>query len=49
MYVATQSDGFQDVRNSISMAPLIKLPVDRLFLRDLHFLEWGPGVMWGTV
>ena len=49
MYVATQSDGSQDVRNSISLAPLIKFPVDRLFLCDLQFLEWGAGVMWGTV
>ena len=37
MYVATQSDRSRDVWKSISMAPLVKLPGDRLFLRDLRF------------
>ena len=43
MYVATQSDGSRDVSKSNSMAPLVKLPGNRLFLRDLHFGvgRWG--------
>ena len=43
MYVATQPDGFYEVLKSISMAPLVKLPGERLIFVSFIFGvgRWG--------